>query len=112
MHGHIDKSAFKGQILSGLHGRRFDTDYTVEEVINAKVRHGWVISLAGDLERCGWDTTMYFCDSEPTVIDNTWWGDKDHNIRYYDKDGNDVVGATVVDGPHKATWLELVSDGE
>jgi hypothetical protein len=81
-HGHIDRSKFKGKCLSNVNN--FDADFEIEDIINAKVRYGWVFSIAGDTDGCGWDTTTIFVTEEPNIEDYT-----------------------VVDGPHLATWLEV-----
>lgn len=96
-HGHIDKRKFKGSILSG-HPHSFDGEYEIEDIIKAKVVHGWVIAIAGDLSGCGYDESTWFGITEPKIVDGRW-----------DFAGleDPVAEKIVIDGPHKATWLEI-----
>jgi len=132
-HGWQDKRKFKGRVLS--EGGLWDLGYEPRDIFVGKVKHGWIISVAGDTSGCGWDTTMYFQEDEPTVyvdgddrytdVATTYesmcknhgvdWGTKtDH----FNKNGHDwdtmkeedcseeEHDAIVVDGPHKVTWWE------
>ena len=99
-HGHIPKTKFKGECLSGLHRHSFDADYEKEVIIHAKVVHGWVLSVTGDLSGCGWDSTTWFQTEEPVIVNGVW------DFAGLGVDGQEAV-AHVVDGPHLATWLEI-----
>jgi hypothetical protein len=103
-HGWVNKRKFKGECLSRTSRRGFDTDFEEIEIVKGKVVHGWILTIAGDLSGCGWDATMYMERDEPVIIDGRWAG---HEGVEYDDDDNEVdVDAQVIDGPHKATWLE------
>jgi hypothetical protein len=93
--GHLDKSKFKGWVLSNH--RSFDAEYDTYDLVRAPVRHGWVVTVAGDTSGCGWDTTTYLERDEPHIVDGRW-------VKFTTEEG---VPLEVVDGPHLATWLEL-----
>ena len=102
-HGWQDKRKFKGRALSTLPRLESVDDPDPRQVVRATVHHGWVITVAGDTSGCGWDMTTYFRDDEPVVVDGRWDG-----ASVYDEDGEEVEGgAEVVDGPHRATWLDI-----
>jgi len=101
-HGHQNKSKFRGALLKrtpwGLEGGE-DAD----TIIHGKVKHGWIIAVAGDVSGCGWDTTMYFQATEPKVVGG-WW--KECPGITYDGDDEERDAGEVVDGPHPVTWWE------
>lgn len=110
VHGWVDKRKFKGKCLSE-HGM-LEADFDNHDIVNAKVQHGYVLSVAGDTSGCGWDVTTYFVKDEPVLTDGRWMG----ATRWEDSEGSTVdpdepdsmeVPAEVVDGPHQATWLSL-----
>lgn len=105
VHGWVDKRKFKGRCLSavGRHWSALEGEYEKDQIMEGEVRQGWVLTCAGDLSGCGWDSTIYFEENEPVVIDGRWDG-----ATRYDEDGEEIEGGgDIVDGPHQATWLEI-----
>lgn len=123
VHGWIDKRRFKGECLSQVDSfeylRSGFDDENRRAVAAGSVHHGYVITVEGDMSGCGWDTTMYFEETEPTVVEierrsdpldpetmgrvRVWHGASEY-VDLGDADGERP--ATVLDGPHKATWLK------
>lgn len=107
VHGHVPRDKMRGAALSRL--RYLDADVEPEQVFKGKVRHGWVLTVTGDLSGCGWDMSTFFEETEPQVVEDEsgvrrWSG----ATRYDEAAGDDIeVDAEVVDGPHVATWLEM-----
>lgn len=100
-HGWVDRRRFKGECLSKASRRGFDTDFGEREIATGVVKHGWVLTVAGDLNGCGWDMTTFFETTEPVIVDGRW-----PERTTYEDEHDREVDAEVVDGPHKATWLE------
>lgn len=103
-HGHIDKRAFKGQVLSGEHHRRLDGEYEKSAIIKAKVIHGWVLTIHGYDGGCGWDDSTWFQKNEPKIVEGVW---RFEALGIDPLDGTSEKVARVVDGPYEATWLEI-----
>ncbi len=101
--GHVNKEKFRGRLLSRASEGRLEGDYEPMDIIKGNVKHGWLISCAGDTSGCGWDTSMYFLD-EPLPE-----GTKQYEVWSYGEEGD--VMAEIVDGPHEVTWWEAV-DGD
>lgn len=102
VHGHVDRSKFRGRCLSRATARDFEADWDVGDILRGRIVHGWVITVAGDDSGCGWDTTTYFRRHEPVVVDGRWRYDDDGGLP-----GDAAALFDVVDGPHAATWLEV-----
>ena len=100
-HGHLDKVKFKGEILSNID--RLDGEYEKHDIIRATVVHGYVLSITGDLSGCGWDSTTWFQRAEPKVENGVW----DFAGLGIDPLDESEGVARVIDGPYKATWLEI-----
>ena len=117
--GHVPKRRFKGAVLSGAgHYDWSDSEGTDKAaILKSKVRHGWVITCAGDFSGCGWDMSMFFTEQEPKVEDGRWAGDRSADVSHMtyeeDDDGNEREiehdDAEVIDGPHLATWMVIDS---
>lgn len=108
VHGHISDRKMRG---IGLSRRPYlEADVQVEQILRARVRRGWVITIdgEGDAWNCGADWLTYFETEKPVVVDGKW---EDHPVLAYDPetgdDLDDECPATVVDGPNEATWLEI-----
>lgn len=103
--GHVSRSKMRG---IGLSKRPYlDADVEVEQILRAKVRRGWVLTIdgEGDAWACGADFVTYFETEEPEVADGKWIG---HTVLVDSETGEEEErDSTVYDGPHEATWLEI-----
>jgi len=91
-HGWVNKSKFRGRLLSGYLVGEEDP----HDIFQGKVKHGWLVAVAGDTSGCGWDTTLHFF-TDPLPEGTTHYGET------YDEDGEEHP-AEIVDGPHQVTW--------
>lgn len=104
-HGHLSTRKMRGKALSQR--PHLDADVEVEQILRGKVRQGWVITIdgEGDAWACGSDYVTYFETEKPIVIDGKW---PDHTVLVDAETGEEEErDATVIDGPHEATWLEI-----
>lgn len=99
--GHVNPVKFRGQLLSKATNGMLEGDYEPMDIIKGNIKRGWLISCAGDVSGCGWDSAMFFLE-EPLPE-----GTKQYEVWTYDGD----VMAEIVDGPHEVTWWEA-ADGD
>lgn len=107
--GHIDKTKFRGRLLSLASDRRLEGDEDTHDILAGKVKHGWIVTVAGDWSGCGGDFSIYFLETKPETefIENPedyfddW--DDESKAAYIEEIGEP---GQIVDGPHEATWWE------
>lgn len=100
-HGHIPKAKFRGRLLSYASEFRLEGDEDVRDILAGRVKHGWIISVAGDWSGCGGDYTIYFLENEPPDVGAVW---EEPDPDLYEED-DEVPTGEIID-KQLCTWWE------
>jgi hypothetical protein len=106
--GHIDKTKFRGALLSSASSGALEGEEEPRDILAGKVKYGWIATVAGDWSGCGGDYSIYFLDTKPETefIENPedyfddW--DDESKAAYIEEIGEP---GRIID-VHEATWWE------